>query len=134
MTLNLKKFYKAYLIALAVSLVVGLIPFLLVFFNREGGIFGAAEGSTIAAIILLGIGGLAFVSYEGFFDIFVYGFKQLGSSMFSKKPNENNDFPGYKEAKRTKRTESPKLFLSILIAGALFLIIMIILRIVMFTM
>ena len=93
----------------------------------------ALDGVALATVILLGFGGLLFVSYEGFFDIFAYGFKQLFTSRFSKKANENNDFPGYKVDKRTKREAAPKIFLSVLAAGVLFLIALIVLKIVFFT-
>ncbi len=131
MKLNFRKYWKAYLISFIIALVVGMIPFLIVYFNHLRGLLGAVDGCTVAMVVLLGIGGLMFVAYEGFFDFVSYGFKQMASSKFSKKANENNDFPGYKEAKREKRIERPKLFLSVLACGLLFLIVMIILRIIM---
>ena len=90
----------------------------------------AINGVSIAAIVLLGVGGLIFVSFEGFFDIFSFGFKQLGTSMFGKKGNETKDFAGYKEQNRIKREEQPKIFLPIIIAGLVFLLAMIVLRII----
>ena len=129
MALNLKKHYKSYLISFIIAIVVGLIPFFLVSFINGS----ALDGVTLAAIILLGLGGLMFVANEGFFDIFAYGFKQMGTAMFGKKPNANNDFPGYKEDKRLKREESPKIFFSFLIAGCIFLLALIILKIIFFT-
>ncbi len=90
----------------------------------------AINGSSISAFVLLCVGGLVFVSYEGFFDIFSFGFKQLGSSIFGKKGNETKDFAGYKEQNREKREVQPKIFISILIAGLVYLLIMIILRII----
>ena len=62
------------------------------------------------------------------------GFKQLGTAMFRKKANDENDFPNYKEQKRTKREETPKYFLSALVVGVIFLIVMIALRISALTM
>ena len=129
MKLNFKKFLAYYLIAFGIAIVVGLIPFFLVFFINGS----ALDGVTLATVITLGLGGLMFVAHEGFFDIFAYGFKQMGTAMFSKKANANNDFPGYKEIKRTKREEGPKIFLSVLAAGLLFLIALIVLKIVFFT-
>ena len=129
MKLNFKKFLAYYLIAFGIAIVVGLIPFFLLFFINGS----ALDGVTLATVITLGLGGLMFVAHEGFFDIFAYGFKQMGTAMFSKKANANNDFPGYKESKRTKREEGPKIFLSVLAAGLLFLIALIVLKIVFFT-
>ena len=129
MVLNLKKHFKAYLIAAIIALIMGLIPFLL-FLLIEG---NALDGVTVAAVLLLGFGGLMFVGHEGFFDIFAYGFKQMGTAMFGKKANANNDFPGYKEDKRIKREEGPKIFLSFLAVGGVFLLALIILKIVFFT-
>lgn len=92
--------------------------------------YSAINGSSISAVILLGLGGLMFVANEGFFDIFSYGFKQVGSSLFGKKPNENNDFAGYKEQGKIKRESKPKIFISILISGIVFLVTMIVLRVI----
>lgn len=133
MALNFKKHYKAYIVTSIISVIIGVIAFLIFFFWRGAAFQDAVDAITFSAILLLGIGGLMFVAYEGFFDIFAFGFKQMFTSMFAKKANANNDFAGYKEDKRISREESPKIFLSVLVAGLLFLILMIALRIVLFT-
>ena len=129
MKVELKKFYKSYLISLGIFFAIGLTIFLIFFF-----VLSPIDGATLSSVILLGLGGLMFVANEGFFDIFSYGFKQLGTAMFRKKANDENDFPNYKEQKRTKREETPKYFLSALAVGVIFLIVMIALRISALTM
>ncbi len=129
MKLGLKKFYKSYLIALSIFCAIGLGIFLVFFFTLS-----PLDGATMSAIILLGAGGLMFVANEGFFDIFSYGFRQMFCSMFGKKANACNDFPGYKEQKRISREERPKLYLSALVVGVIFLIVMLVLRISALTM
>lgn len=91
---------------------------------------GPINASSFSALILLGVGGLSFVSYEGFFDVFAYGFKQTFSSIFGKKGNEYNDFAGYKEQNRVKREKKPKYFITMLISGTIFLLLWVILRII----
>lgn len=131
---NFKKFFKAYLISFLIFMAIGGLIVLIYYFTHEKVFVDLVDGATLSMIVLLGLGGLMFVSREGFFDVFSYGFKQLGSAMFSKKANEYNDFPGYKENKRVKREASPRLFLSALVSGAVFIVIMIVLRIVLITM
>ena len=95
--------------------------------------YASINASSLSAVILICVGGLMFVSNEGFFDIFAYGFKQLGTTMFGKKANANNKFYEYKEEKKVQRETKPKIFLSVLVAGGIFLIAMIVLRIIEFT-
>lgn len=121
------KFFKNYLISTIISFSIGLGLFFLIWFAFGRGPINA---SSYCALILLGIGGLAFVANEGFFDVFSYGFKQAFTSIFGKKANEYNDFVGYKEQNRTKREKSPKYYLSILISGAVFLLLWVVLKIV----
>lgn len=92
--------------------------------------YSAVDAVSCSAIILLGIGGLMYVANEGFFDIFSYGFKQMFSSMFAKKANENNDFAAYKDGLTAQREMKAKIYLSVLASGAIFLIAMIVVRIV----
>lgn len=133
MKINFKKFYKSYIISASVSLVIGLAIFLIYFFVNDQVIYTAVNAASISAIVLICVGGLVYVSNEGFFDFFSFGVKQVGSSIFGKKGNENNDFAVYKEQSRTKRENRPKLYLSMLAVGVLFLIAMIVLRIVAFS-
>ena len=121
-----KKNLKYYLIAAAVALAFGIGFFCLFFFVRASrvgyGLLNWQDSTIIVGIILGCAGALMGVAREGFFDIFAYGFKQLGGAIFSKHPHNYNDYPGYREDKKEKRVSSPKLFVSVLIVAAAFLV------------
>jgi len=121
-----KKDLKYYLIAGAVSLALAIGFFCLFFFargNKAGyGLVNWQDSLMISGLIIAGVGGLMWIGREGFFDIFAYGFKQLGGAIFSKNPRSYNDYPGYREEMKNKRSASPKTFLSVLIIGAAFLL------------
>ena len=119
--------WKPFIIAGIISLLLGVFIFILFFIILK---MPALDGTGFAAIILLASAGLIWVAREGFFDIFSYGFRQLGSTMFGKKANEFNDFAGYKEYKQTSREKRSKYYISVAIVGALFLIVTIILSII----
>ena len=129
---NFRKFFVAYLWTFIISIVVGITVFLLLFFlgPNQISMIGALDGSTIAALALLGIGGLAFIANQGMFDSFSYGFGQLGSAIFAKKANKYNDYQGYLEKKRAIRASSPKYFMAILFASIPYLIATLILFII----
>ena len=123
-----KKFknLKTYLITSAISFVIGVGFFCLFFFVRGKtigyGLINWQDSTLIAGIIVACVGALMGVAREGFFDIFAYGFKQLGTSMFAKDARTYNDFAGYREEKKNKRKASPKIFISVLIIAALCLL------------
>lgn len=121
-----RKDFKYYLIAAAITLAIGIGFFCLFFFLRGRtighGLVNWQDSLMIVGVILLCCGGLMAVAHEGFFDIFSYGFKQLGSSMFAKNAKTYNDFPGYKEDKKQKRNTSPKYFAVVLVVAAVFLV------------
>ncbi|MBQ0009137.1 MAG: DUF3899 domain-containing protein [Firmicutes bacterium] len=122
-----RKDLKYYLIAAAITLAIGIGFFCLFFFVRGKtvgyGILNWQDSLMIVGIILLCCGCLMAVAREGFFDIFAYGFKQLGNSLFSKSAHAYNDYPGYREDKKTKRASSPKIFVSVLIVAAVVLLV-----------
>lgn len=124
---NLRRNLKYYFIAGGVSLAFGIALFCLFFFIRKPrvgtGLDNWFDSGFIAGIILVCVGALMGVARDGFFDIFAYGFKQMGSALFSKKAHAYNDYPGYREDKKNKRASSPKLFISVLIVSALFLLV-----------
>ena len=119
---------KPYLIAGIISFVLGVFIFILIFLilNKP-----AVDGLAFASLALLASSGLIWVAREGFFDIFSYGFKQLGNSMFSKKPNEFNNYSEYKNAKNEVREKRSKYFISVAIVGAFFLLATIIVFIIL---
>lgn len=124
---NLKKDLKYYLISSAITLVLGIGIFCLFFFVRGKtvgyGLLNWQDSTIIVGIILIGVGAIMGVARDGFFDIFAYGFKQLGGAIFTKKPTEYHDYPGYRETQKIKRKSTPKLFISVLIVGAIFLVV-----------
>ena len=121
---------KPHVIAISISVIVEIVIFCLFFFIKGIGLISAIDGCAVGALVLLASGGLIFVSRNGFFDIFSYGFKQLGSQIFSKNPNQHNDFPAYKEAKNKSREKSSKYYISVLFVGLFFLIFALILWII----
>ena len=118
--------FKPYIIAGITSLILGAFIFVLFFVILR---MPALDGVAFAAILLLTSAGLIWVTREGFFDIFSYGFRQLGVTMFAKKANQLNDFAAYKEYKYEIRKNRSKYYLSMLAVASLFLIATIILYI-----
>ena len=119
--------WKPYIIAGVISLILGITIFcLIVFVGKKAYV----DGGAFATLALVSTGGLIWVSRDGFFDFVSYGFRQFGNALFSKKPNEYNDFAGYKEYMNTSRKNRSKYYLSVLIAGGVFLILTIILFII----
>ena len=121
-----KKDLKYYLIAGGITLGFSIGFFCLFFFLRAAnfgyGLLNWQDSLMIVGIIIFCAGALMWVGHEGFFDIFAYGFKQLGGAMFAKNATAYNDFPGYKEDKKIKRASSPKLFAVVMIIGAAILL------------
>ena len=111
--------WKPYIIAGIISLLFGIGIFCLFYFAIKRSLM---DGTSYAAIILLSVAAFAWISKEGFFDLLSFGFKQLGSMIFSKKPSEYNDYPGYKEMMAEKRKSSSNYFIAIAIVGVLYLI------------
>lgn len=120
---------KPHIITAIISIIIG-VGIFLAFFLTKRSLYGAFNGVTYASIVLIGGGVLYWVAREGFFDMFSYGFKQLGSMMFSKKANELNNFSEYKEYKNELRQKKAKCYLTMIFVGCLFLIATIILAII----
>lgn len=119
--------FKPHIIAAVISLVIGAIIFCLIYFLRSRAFTAAIDGTSYAGIALIGLALLVLIARFGSFDIFAYGFKQLGASMFNKQASKYNDFPGYKQEKNLQRSRKPKYYYSILLVGLLYLISSIIL-------
>ena len=118
--------WKPYIIAGIISLLLGSFMFILFFVILKR---SALDGCGYATILLVSVAGLIWVTREGFFDIFSYGFRQLGVTMFAKKANQLNDFAAYKEYKYEIRKNRSKYYLSMLAVASLFLIATIVLYI-----
>ena len=119
--------WKPYIISGIISLLSGVFIFILLFLILKR---PAMDGTAFASILLISSAILIWVSREGFFDIFSYGFRQFSSSVFSKKPNQFNDFSSYKEYKYEIREKRSKYYLSMALVGALFLIATLVLYII----
>ena len=115
---------KPYIISGIISLLLGVFIFILFFLILKR---PALDGTAYAAIILISSAGLIWVAREGFFDIFSYGFRQLGSTILSKKANEYNDYSGYRQFKNEIREKRSKYYFSIAVVGLLFLVATVIL-------
>ena len=117
---NEKKFdWKPFIIAGIISLIIGISIFCLVVFAFKK---AYVDGAAFATLTLVSSGVLIWVAREGFFDFASYGFRQFGNALFSKKPNEYNDFAGYKNYKQETRKNRPSYFFSLLVVGGVFLV------------
>lgn len=90
------------------------------------------DGCFVAAVVLLGSGGLKFARNQGTFDMFTYSMKTVFhlhypfSKMNSPLEEREEDFIDYKERKRAKRKSSAELLwagLLYLVAAVVFLVI-----------
>ena len=90
------------------------------------------DGCFVAAVVLLGSGGLKFARNQGTFDMMTYSLKSVFhlhypfSKMNSPLEEREEDFVDYKERKRVTRKSSAELLwagLFYLIAAVLFLVI-----------
>ena len=111
--------WKPFIIAGSISLAFGLLVFLLLWFVAK---MSLVDSFVIPGIVLVSFSILMWVAREGFFDIFSYGFKQMGSMILSKNPREYHDFPGYKSYKYEIREKRAKTFYVVAIVGVLFLV------------
>ena len=117
---NFRKYRKSYIFTFVISLLIGTGIFCLYFFLNVQNVLNALNGVSIAAVSLLGMGGLMWVHSQGAFDTLAYGFKQMFTSFFSKTPNKYNDMYSYKQAKIEKRESSPKIYFAMLFAAIIF--------------
>ncbi len=122
--------WKIYIIAGIIALAIGTGIFCLYFFLNNMTIVAACNASIVAGVSLVGLGALIILARLGTFDTFVYGFMQLGSSMFGRQPKKYNDMVEYKQAKYDERKEKSKYYFAIMIVGALFFIATLVLEII----
>lgn len=86
-----------------------------------------SNATFVAAILLLGFGLLAFVSKEGVFDMLAFGIKTLFRSLRRHPTEGRQDYYTYLQEKRKSRGS----FLHLLIAGAIFLALAILLNLIL---
>lgn len=129
--IQIRKYWLANLITFIVSLLVFAGIFCAVFFTRPViNIVAAIDGSAIGSISVLGLGLLMWLSHMGTFDLFVFGFKQMGSMLFAKDARKDGHYADYRENKTTKRTNSAYIFVSVIFAGLLCSISILVLEII----
>ena len=131
--LQVKKHWLSNLITFLVSLVIGMGILFLYYLTRTSRTLTEICNATAiatAAILLCGL--LAWMAHFGVFDIFAFGFKQLGSMLFAKNPIRDGNFVDYKQEKAEKRSDSSYGFVAVVAAGLIFAIALVILDIVYF--
>ena len=126
---HIRKFLKTYIITALVSAVIGVTIFMLYYFLNDRTLLAAINGTSMAGIILLGVGLLCLVARLGAFDTMSYGFRQMFSSMFAKEANKYNDMVEYKQDKNAKRARSSYYYVVMMIVSVFFFIAFIALEI-----
>lgn len=78
-----------------------------------------SDGCFVAAVLLVGVGALSWISCTGFFDIFSYAIKSI-LVLFTplRKPQDHISFYDYKQLKAGKRGKSPRFIFDV---GLIFL-------------
>lgn len=127
---NIKKYPRTYLIISLVSIVVGVIIFLLFFYLNYQSLVDAINGVTVAGIVLLSAGLLSLLARFGAYDTFSYGFSQMFASFFNRQANKYNDMVDYKEKKDASRKAGTYYYVPLIVIGLLFFIALIVLEIV----
>ena len=128
---QIRKYWVINLVAFLVSLVIFAGIFCAVFFTRTvKNIVAAIDGSTIGSISLLALGLLMWLGHLGTFDLFAFGFKQMGSMLFAKDARKEGHYQDYRERKAIKRSNSSYVFVSVIFAGLLTALSIVILQII----
>ena len=128
---QVKKYWLANLIAFIISLLLFAGIFCAICFTREvKNIIAAIDGSSVGTIVILSLGLLMWLSHLGTFDLFVFGFKQMGSMLFAKDARKDGHYADYRDDKMTKRSNSAYIFVSVIAAGLLCAISIVVLEII----
>ncbi len=116
-------------ITFAIALATGGLIFVIYYFAMGAHFIDAVNGMALTTIILVSAGILSLLARLGAFDTFAYGFKQLATSMFSKNTNKYNNMADYKKQKYDERKLKSKLYIAILVAAAIFAVVLLVLEI-----
>lgn len=118
------------LIVLLVSLALGSLIFVIYCALKEGqfNIYNAADGSFVAATVLLCFSLMYVVLNHGTFDVIAVGFSNVFSFMKKDGTKKYDGLYEYSELKKEKRNKNRFVYLPILIGGLIFLIVAICLR------
>ena len=129
--IQIRKYWLANLITFIVSLFVFAAIFCAIFFTREvKNIIAAIDGAAIGSISVLSLGLLMWLSHLGTFDLFAFGFKQMGSMLFAKDARRDGYYADYRNDKMTKRSNSAYIFVSVILAGLLCALSVVVLEII----
>ena len=121
--LDFKKYLVVYIVSIVVSLIAGTLAFILyyVLSDMKYTFIGIINGFTISFGLLLGLGLFGYVARQGFFDLLIYGFKQVGSSIFNRRePNKFRDYVEYKENVNVSRSSSPSIYMIMILSSFVF--------------
>ena len=113
---------RSFLIAMAVGAVIAALTFLLTGSYGRSFVHRLCDGFFVAAVFLIGSGGLIFVSNYGLFDIFGYGFRSIfGIHMpwVTSSGKRDESFAEYRERKH-ERQKPPW---TLLLSGCVYLVL-----------
>ena len=128
---QIRKYWLVNLITFIVSLMIFGGIFCAVYFTRPvKSIVGAIDGATVGSIVVLVLGLLMLLAHLGTFDLFAVGFKQMGSMLFAKDARKEGHYQDYRERKAVKRSNSSYVFVSVIFAGLLTALSIVILQII----
>lgn len=127
---NFLSYWKTHLVVFIVGLILGTSIFLLWFYLNEKSLFDAVNAATLAFLINFAVGMFIYLGSTGMFDGIVYGFGQVFTSAFARKANKMNNYAGYVEQKRIKRSHGPFVQIGLIAASLIFLVLLIVLEII----
>ena len=127
--LDFKKYLVVYIVSIVLCLIAGTLAFVLyyVLSDMKYTFIGIINGFTISFGVLMGLGLFSYVARQGFFDLLIYGFKQVGSSIFNRRePNKFRDYVEYKDNVNVSRSSSPSVYMIMILTSLVFALALII--------
>ena len=127
--LDFKKYLVVYIVSIVLCLIAGTLAFVLyyVLSDMKYTFIGIINGFTISFGVLMGLGLFGYVARQGFFDLLIYGFKQVGSSIFNRRePNKFRDYVEYKDNVNVSRSSSPSVYMIMILTSLVFALALII--------
>lgn len=120
---KLKEQILFFFIKLGISLVIGTLFFIGLYFGRTRSLIDAVDGFFIGGATMIGVALLSVVTRFGAFDTFAYAFSTLKVKYIPNTKKTYEDLYDYKEKKTEKRENTKYNFLPYLVAGiVLFLV------------
>ena len=120
----MKEKYRAFLLPFAVGAAVSAVVYFLGSSSQRGTVHLLCDAFFVAGVLVMGFGGLHFVSNQGLFDIMSYSVKSVFHIHWPwtapRTADEGKEsFADYKERKRASRRSSA----GTILAGALYLVL-----------